>query len=229
MLFIARPFSAAAYSAAVLSAGAVGYWRLGELSGATANDELGNHHGTYSGATLNVPGIPGAGTNTAASFTGTGTSKITITNDTTLALFENYTYECWFNGSDGVTNTLIFGTYNGNTNVGTGLGCFSNNVFGTYRGGLVTFPAAVAFNGAWHHLVCTFARVGANIVEDLYLDGALVNTFTTSPTTNVGPVLGMAHYLHNSSGFNGSIDECAIYPTVLLAAQISDHYNKGTA
>ena len=63
------------FESTVQSNGPVGYWRLGETTGATAIDASGNgNDGTYNGVTLGVGGVPNAGADTAVDFDGVNDS-----------------------------------------------------------------------------------------------------------------------------------------------------------
>lgn len=59
----------AAYVDDVLALGPVAYWRLGELTGTTAAEEIASANGTYNGGvTLGRDGIPAGGGNTSVHF-----------------------------------------------------------------------------------------------------------------------------------------------------------------
>jgi hypothetical protein len=76
---------------------------------------------------------------------------------------------------------------------------------------------------AWNHLA--LVRNGQQIT--LYVNGAAAATtsFSGSINTSTG-MLAIARSGATSDGyFKGTVDEVAIYPTALSAAQILSHYN----
>jgi hypothetical protein len=86
-------------------------------------------------------------------------------------------------------------------------------------------------NGAWHHLVVTYdsGAIGGNL--KVYIDGA---NFGTQPAGTLGTTLDAAGLLVGKDNtatpafFNGSLDEVAVYSTVLATYQVSNHYKAGT-
>jgi RHS repeat-associated protein len=87
-----------------------------------------------------------------------------------------------------------------------------------------TLPYAIT-NGNWHHLVVTYDGTALA----LYLDGQGVGTATFSDRLGTvadsnGLILG-----RDTAGccnwVTGSMDEAAVYPTALTAAQVLNHFN----
>src|SRR4029077_4665841 len=85
-------------------------------------------------------------------------------------------------------------------------------------------PATAVAVGGIYHVVGTYDGT----TQRLYINGAQVNSaaLTGAITTNTN-----AFYIGTWNGsaerFNGVIDEVAVYPTVLSATQVSNHYNTG--
>jgi hypothetical protein len=118
----------------------------------------------------------------------------------------------------------------------------ANQYFGIYVNGTaievktgaattITFPGSASLsNGAWHQLVVTYDS-GA-IVGNLkvYIDGG--NFGTQTPATILSTTLDAAGLEvgkdETPAFFNGSLDEVAIYSTVLASPPISNHYKAGT-
>ncbi|MEF2977726.1 PKD domain-containing protein [Subtercola sp. YIM 133946] len=209
------------------------YWRLDEASGSTAADAIGS--GTtgnyFGGYTQGVAGALAGNPDTATSFDGSsgGVSSSTQFNDP-----EVYSLEAWFNTSTTVGGKIIgFGSSpSGNS------GSYDRHiymqddgrlVFGTYTGQLNTITSNASYNnGAWHHVVASQGSDGLK----LYVDGALVGT---NPQTQAQSYSGYwriggdTTWGSSSAFFNGTIDEAAVYDTVLTPATVSQHYALGSA
>jgi len=73
------------YSATIIgTSGLIGYWRLGEASGAVACDSKGTNNGAYqSGTTLGQPGAIANDPDTAVAFNGTS-GWVQVANDSSL-------------------------------------------------------------------------------------------------------------------------------------------------
>ncbi|MCF7553846.1 LamG domain-containing protein [Pseudonocardia sp. WMMC193] len=223
-----------AYGAAIYAAQPSAYWRLGDTGTTmtdTSRDQTGigtYYNGPVQGAT-GVPGMPG----TAVRFTGQGSvgasSDEPVNNPTT------YSEELWFNTTTTVGGKLIgFGNERSGNSSGYDRHVWMMNdgrlVFGTWTGQTNTAesPVGTAYNdGAWHHMVATQGTDGMK----LYVDGALV---ATNPQTAAQDYSGywrlggdVVWYGANSFYFDGTLDEAAVYPTVLTPAQVLDHYTKG--
>ena len=205
------------YSATVLGTpGLVSYWRLGESSGTSAADTKGGNAGTYSGSvTLGAAGAVAG--NTAASFGGGG--FVNLGNDASLQLGSG-TIEAW-----------IKTTGAGSSYRGIVVKQFAWSMF-LYENVLVVYDWTVGqrntgvnlADGAWHHVATTFQNGVANGTK-VYVDG--VERLTTTLT-----VLNQGTGLAIGSGstyavqlFNGTIDEVAVYNTVLTPEQIRSHYD----
>lgn len=113
-------------------------------------------------------------------------------------------------------------------------------VFGVYDGAQKTITSPVAINdGAWHHVVALLGSTG-NVGMQLYVDGQLVASdrkVTTAQSysgfwrygydnlngwVNTAPGTAAASFY-----FAGTIDDAAVYNTVLSPAQITSHFNAG--
>ena len=86
----------------------------------------------------------------------------------------------------------------------------------------ITSPTAYN-NGQWHQVVATQGADGMK----LYVDGQLVasNAVTGAQNyTGYWRVGGDRSWNSTSNYFNGTIDEVAVYPTVLSAQRVAQHY-----
>jgi hypothetical protein len=236
--------SAAAYPAAVLGAGANTYWRLDDTGPTVGGD-------SSPGNNLELSyGGPGFAGDTGAIFN--DPSRSTTFNGTgAYAYGQNrgfaptvYSAEVWFK-----TNTTlggkIFGFGNGEPNRhGTNPGLSSSYdrnlymtnagtlIFGVYVNGTRTISTALPYNdNNWHHAVATQGSDGMR----LYVDGVQIGVLPNQTSAQSywgswkigGDQLNSWPLRPSSNYFAGSLDEFAVYPTVLSAAQVTDHFNIG--
>lgn len=223
------------YGTAVLADGASPYWRLNEASGATAFDIGGVNDGTYgTGVTRSQAGALAGSTDTAARTNGTATG--TIGAATQVSNPTNYSVELWFKSTGTATGKLIgFGNAVSGNSSQYDRHVYLNNtgrlVFGAWTGSatIVTSPAAYN-NGAWHYVVATQGPAGMA----LYADGVLVGSNANTIAENYsgywrvgGDNLNGWTNVPSNSYFNGTVDEAAVYPSVLSATQVAAHWAAG--
>ncbi len=209
-----------AYTDAVLVDSPLGYWRLAETTGTVATDTSGNsRNGTYVATpTLGVTSFAAGGTGISLN----GTTQYVDFGNLTAWQLTTGTYEVWFkrNGSlAGYTRLLL--------KVNAFSILLQDNVFGTYDWGASLWwgSGITPSDGVWHHAVMTFDS-GVTNGTKVYLDGTLVLTATVtvfSQTTD-GLLAGGGAI----QPFNGSVDEPAIYGTILSQARVSAHYEAGS-
>lgn len=223
----------AAYPSRVLADGAQLYWRYDEVSGTFAADSSpGNNNGLYTGGlTKNV--TPGAiGDDSSAALGADGSSGYIYTerrNERPTA----YTVETWFKTTSSSGGKLIgFGnaqtTRSGNYDKHVYMTNEGRLVFGVYNGGTDTLTTSGTYrDGEWHHVAATQGPGGMA----LYVDGvrAARNGVTTSQDYTGfwrvgGDNLNGWPNRPASDNFGGTLDETAVYPTVLSGARIADHY-----
>ncbi|GAA3472294.1 LamG-like jellyroll fold domain-containing protein [Nonomuraea roseola] len=211
------------------------YWRLGEASGTVAADsgQTGTP-GTYT-ATGVTYGQPGA-------ITGTGNPSITVNGGRVISTAPvsnptTYSAELWFKTTTTSGGKLVgFGNAasgtSGNYDRHVYMGNDGKLTFGTYTGAFNLITTPTAYNdGQWHHVVATQGSGGMT----LYVDGAAVGTH---PQTNAegytgywrvgGDNLNAWPARPSSDDFAGTLDEVAIYSATLSAAQVSEHWQKGS-
>lgn len=210
------------YSEQVIADGASAYWRLGEASGTSAADATGNGNtGTY----VNTPtlGVAGAVSgDTAVTFASASAEHLTTLADATDLPSSAWSMEAWFRTSTtGARQNILVRT----TGSRPGLFVFSNNrVLCQVFDGAINVnvsPTATVTDGLWHHVVGTYDGVSIRV----YLDGVLGAGPTAS---NVYSVVAGTFYIGIQQGltepFDGTLDEVALYPLALTAAQVLDHY-----
>jgi hypothetical protein len=217
------------YASSVIADAPELYYRLGETTSTTAVDSSANaHNGIYQGGvTLGTPGVTADGS-TAATFNGT-TGYVSNSN-----LWTNpqvFTEEAWFK-----TTTTGGGLIVGFGNTATGPpGNYDRLIYMAGTGQLYfgvasnqTIHTTGAYNdGNWHLVDASLSSAGMA----LYVDGALVatNTKVTTPQAyngywRVGDESLGGWTGHVNNFFTGTIDEVAVYPTVLTASQVAVHY-----
>ncbi|MEU6883296.1 LamG-like jellyroll fold domain-containing protein [Streptomyces sp. NPDC046712] len=231
------PTSPEPYASQVVADGAGLYWRLDESTTPYAADSSdGNNSGLY----INAPALrqtPAAVTGASTAVTLNGTDE-QIHSDRRQTVPGAFTIETWFKTTTNRGGKLI--GFGNNTTRNSGsydkhlyMTNTGNVVFGVYTGSVRTLTSLGSYNnGAWHHAVGTQGPDGMK----LYVDGKLLasNTVTTNQQ--------YAGYWHvgadNLSGwplrptstfFAGQLDEAAVYPTALTAAQVAKHHSLASA
>ncbi len=228
---------ASAYAAKVIADGASQYWRYDEASGSFMGDSAGSHNGRFSGGGTYRDGT-GALTGDPSYPLGLNGTSGLVTTTAPQPTPDAYSVETWFRtttnsggllagfGSSPTANSSNYDKHIYMTNDG-------QLVFGVYSGGTQTLKSPNAYNdGAWHHVVATQGSGGTA----LYVDGLRVgrNTSVTGSQDYSGYWHVGGDTLNGwpdqpaSSYFQGDVDETAVYPAALSAAQVADHYGLGS-
>lgn len=228
------------YRSRILADSPVAYWRLGEPSGATAEEEVGNYDATYHGSvSYGFAGSP-LDSNTAVKF------DTTSTNDTNagyayidptpsqLVLGDEFTIEAWVRRSD--PSYTQYQTFYTSGAMWLGLHSSDGLLQAYTQGGSGTTAYGNAItDSAWHHVALRCTYDGTHHWR-LYLDGNDVTT--TEGTGNVPStqlrlgIGGNSHFLNGDNSyryaFKGWMDEVALWPTVALSpTQIDAHFQMG--
>ena len=207
------------------------YWRLGETSGTTANDERSANPGSYiNGVLLNQPGALASEANPSASFDGVN-DYVSAPASSSLDMTSAVTVELWAKrrASTGTYQVLVGKPGDGQSkNENYGVWLNTGNRYQAYFGNGTTFATvqtSAVTDTNWHYVVAT--DDGATV--KIYLDGVLKESTSTTLqlTANTKP-LNFGRANSNAYFFNGWLDEVAIYPSVLSATRIQAHYNKAT-
>ncbi len=219
------------YGQAVWDANPDLYWRLGDTNGTAKDAGPNESNGTYQGGY--VQGENGAfdgASNKAVAFDG---NNGFVSSNTAYSNPRTYSLESWFKTTS-TNGGKILGF--GCSQTGTS-GCYDRHIylsndgkltFGVWTGftNTITTPDAVN-DGQWHHVVAT-----QNTTEGmkLYLDGALVGTNGQTDAQaydGYWRVGGDNHWGCCSPFLTATIDEVAVYPSVLSPAAVADHFTKG--
>jgi len=223
------------YSNVILAtSGVVDYYRLADATGSTtAVDSVRTtNNGTWSGSpTLRTAGAIRADSNTAATFDGVN-DYATVPR----SISTSFSIEFWFKSATGIgTSTnwydgagLVDAEVNGYTDdFGTSLMQDGRVCAGTGNPDTTICTSAGYTDNTWHYVVFTRSSTGA---LTLYLDGASRATGTGGTTALTAPTT--IHFGSLQTGINfytGSLDEIALYNTVLPATTITNHYLTGTS
>ncbi|WP_431030830.1 PKD domain-containing protein [Plantibacter sp. RU18] len=209
------------------------YWRLNESNGQAAADSgpFGNN-GTYWGdVAKQTAGALSGVTDKAATFSQNGNSG--VGSNQPFSNPRTYALETWFK-TDTTSGGKLIGFGNQSIN-GT-----SNNYdrhvymtpdgklnFGVYTGNTIIVSSSAAYNdNAWHHVVAEQSSSGMQ----LYVDGALVGSGTETNAQDYSGYwrIGGDSTWGGDNWFRGSMDEVAVYPRTLTAAQVSEHFSLGS-
>jgi len=231
------PTTTEPYAAKILADGATLYWRYDAASGSyTADSSSSDDSGVSVGGPVHgvTPGaVPGS-----KAYTYNGSSQFTY-SDRQHPKPTTYTIETWFRTTTTSGGMIMgFGNDPTQTSVTYDKHIYMTNsgklIFGVYTGATQTIAAPQPYNdGQWHQVVASEGPDGIK----LYVDGQLraANPFVTDSQDYAGYWRTGGDNLNGwpqqpgSQYFAGSIDESAVYPTVLSAQQIADHYALGTA
>ncbi|MDQ0079666.1 chitodextrinase, partial [Arthrobacter oryzae] len=224
------------YASRVLKDEATDYWRLGEPSGA-ARDWSGVFDATVgSGVTRGQAGAIAGDNDSAAAFNGSTTGIASTA--TAFPAPDTFTVEAWVKTTSLAGGKIIgFGNRTTGNSTNYDRHVYMDNLgrlfFGVRQSAFTTVNTTTRYNdGQWHHIV---ASLGAGGME-LYVDGVreAQRTDVTIGQANNGywriggdnlaswPSRPLSGYL------NGTLDEVAVYPTVLSAETVAAHHALGT-
>jgi hypothetical protein len=233
-----RPFQShdGPYAHKVLASKPSAYWRLEELNGLRAVDTTGRHHGHYEeGVALFLDGPASRGlsggkqVNRCVHFAG-GRMKAELEE-----LRDNYSVELWF--WNGLPTDLrpvtgyLFSHSRKSGDEAFGIGGSPLGSGGRARTPPVLFlsigdspvlrgKTKIALK-TWNHLV--FTREGKKV--SVYLNGK--EDMASETAVRLDPGESRFYFgggAANRAGLEGKLDEIAVYPRVLTATEIAEHY-----
>jgi RHS repeat-associated protein len=222
------------YSTTVQADGASPYFRLGETSGSSFLSTPSGFTGTWTGSpTLNVTGALNGDSSGAVKLNGSSQYG-NVPNATGFNKSNNFTVELWIkrSGSTGTLQAIAGKPLTATTkseNYAIWLTTGNKVEFQVGAGNksqTLDSSGTITDTTNWHYIVATFASG----VMKLYVDNGTPTTVTasfTSASTNTSTFdVGRAG---TTNYFNGSIDELALYPSVLSATQVNTHYTQATS
>lgn len=231
----------ATYRGTVIADGPSSYWRLDETSG-NALDIVGSNNGTVNGTvTRGVTGALADG-DTAMTFDGsTGWISAAAAGTFNFTGTSSFTIECWVKVSslpgaglfprivhkvanDGAGKNGWLVSIGASDDPNPGKILFERWVSGTQYQALSNVALTT---GVWHHVVCVYNGTTMTV----YLDGtAGTGVSSTASLLSSSSVVAFARRGDAAAAFlAGSLDEIAIYPSVLTGTQVSNHYSLRTA
>ena len=233
--------SLSGYDEVALADGPTSYWTLNETSGTTAADIANGDDATRTSSV--TPGVPGGiadDAGTAYRFPGSSSGRLTTTASAERGP-QILSVEAWFNTTTSQGGKIIGW---GNSMSGDStiydrhlyMGNSGRLYWGIYPNDRKVISSTASYrDGSWHHAVANVSPAG----QFLYVDGQLVASDTTVNHYSAqvsdgywrigGDRLGSWQGAGASSYFAGDIDNVAVYPVALSAAQVQAHYQAGTA
>ncbi|WP_054010242.1 PKD domain-containing protein [Arthrobacter sp. ERGS1:01] len=225
------------YATQVVNDGVGNYWRLGEASGTTAADLTGgNNIKLGTGVTRNVAGAINGDTDKASTFSGTSSGSGYSTG-VAIAGPNVFTMSAWVKTTSTRGGKILgFGSSTTGNSSSYDRQLYMDNaghiIFGVYNGTPSTLASTAKYNdGAWHMVT---ASLGPNGMA-LYVDGVSLSTRTDVTAGQSysgywrigGDNLGSWPSPPTSNYIAATIDEAAIFPTVLTPQSVTNEYNLG--
>ena len=218
------------------------WWRLGEGTSATMTDATANaRNGTTSSSGLTAQQAGAVAGSTATRFDGTAGCAVSSTAQVDPEVFS---LEAWFKTTSGAGGPIAGFMDNAGANLAgstnrdrqiylNGAGVVSFGVLSSGLPQVVSSGTGGFDDGAWHHVVATLGPSG----QVLYLDGVAV---AFSGTTSAQSFTGYWHIgcqsvsaawpnYPGSNFFTGTLDEVAVYNSVLDAPTVQRHFRSGAA
>ena len=228
--------SASPYGDAVAADSPSSQWRLGESSGTTAYDWASGDDVTLSSdSTRGVAGALKGDSDAATTFTGAATVPGVSTQN--LPGPQTFSLEAWFSTTSTAGGKIVgFGNSNTGASSNYDRHLYLDNsgkvVFGVYNNNTYTLSSSAALNdGKWHHVVGTLGSGGLALYVDGVKQGTRTDDTSAQPFSGYwrigGDNLNGWPNQPSSSAFAGSIDEVAVYPTVLSDSRVAAHYAAG--
>jgi len=224
------------YATTALGDRPLNYWRLGETTGVASNSASYDNLTVNGSVTRAVAGAVPGDTDAAIRFNGASTQFAT----TTTARLGRHTFsvEAWVRTSSGGKIIGFGNRSSGNSTAADRhlyIGSDGRVRFGVNPAGgsrTVSSISSITDNN-WHHVVGT---LGGGVMT-LYVDGQQVGQLTGVPLaqnyTGFWRVGGdnLSGWTSRPSNdyFNGSIDEAAVYPRALTAAEVAQNYAIGAS
>ena len=211
------------YASIVLADNPSVYYRLGDTASGLMADSSGRRsNGAYNPGTNDTLAQPGALTgdsNTSVASAGQDVG----TAEANLPLYNSArTFEGWIKSTNTGTQYLAgWGTTL--TAEGFDVGVGPNSVYVQGYSDDLTFPSTTALDdGTWHFVTVTYNGT----IATAYVDGTSLGaqSFAQALNTPPGTNLFVGSFINGFSGVIGDVDEFAVFPTALSAAQIQAQF-----
>lgn len=226
------------------------YWRLGESSGSTATDEMGNHNGVYVDDTNSDINIPSASSSSpgASLISGDADSSqdfdgidhfVRIADAPELDGQVNFSWCCWvkmddpnatkeqrFIGKGEVGATLVWEISRRNPSTNNDIRASVNSSIS----GTVSVTTTSGINTNANFWACTYKSGVSDGILRLYLNGSEIGSVAALGTvqgSNNSPVSIGRKDGTTPTFFDGRIDEAAVFHSTLEANSILEMYKIG--
>jgi hypothetical protein len=214
------------YYETVLADGPVHYWRLNQSGASTQPDLVGSLDGTPSGggSLTSVAGATGDGdqalsfSNAALSLAGVGDLPVGSAARSVEFLYK---------GTDTAKQTVFsYGVASATRrSFAVAVNQGGNGTIGIWTWSDDHSTAVVVNDGAWHHIVVTYAAAASEVL--LYVDGVLEDTYSLGGTLNTGTTDSLISGDYHTGAFpvTGAVDDVAVYDAVLSAGDVTAHFD----
>ncbi|HST47713.1 LamG-like jellyroll fold domain-containing protein [Jatrophihabitans sp.] len=214
--------STASYAGSVLANAPSAYYRLGDGTGSkVAADSSGRGHpGTYNQAV--VGGASALRSDPDTSARANGGCCIAAAVSALPSGNASRSVEAWVKPLDGYGRWFA-GWGASSTRLAFNVGVQDSYILvGSYGDDLSFQTGRSLVDGIWHHVVATYNGTTVSA----YLDNRLIGTknFASTLHTTTAAQLQIGSGNNGGSPYYGDLDELAIYPTALTAAQVSAHF-----
>ena len=199
----------------------ISYWTFDELSG-DSRDWISGYNASSTGAV--TKGVTGK-INKAWNYTqkGTGNYSSATLNPTSHG---NFSIAIWMKPTDN------FGTSSESLIVGDNaeLEIYSNSsgfLFYQLNTNTIGSTKIPDWHNTWHYLVLTSNNISGTINASLYVDGAFNSSASGSWSGVDDGIIDFAEEYDVHPGFNGTIDDSAVWNRTLTSQEITALYNSG--
>lgn len=197
------------------TSGLIAYYKLNSNS----NDSVGTNNGTDTSITYSTWKIWNCAWYTS------GTSKIVITENTSLALSE-FSISFWFNPNTVTWFNPIFRRSATFSQWYAVYLSWSSIYWYIGNGADIATPAQTVSTSTWHHWVFTWSNTTKNV--SLTINNWTPQTTSTATNITNSWVLNLLYDVPNVTSGNVQIDEVWIWNRVLSSTEISALYNWGS-
>ena len=221
------------YAATVKADGASNHWSLGERAGSTvAYDSVGGSDLTVNGGIgLGQAGGIAQDADTAANTYGSNTGF--LATKTPVLGPQTFSVEAWFTTTTRAGGKIVgFGSSATGTSANHDRAVYMDTAgrlnFGLWPGATRVVTSPKAYNdGRYHHVVATVDASGMKLSVDGQLVASRTDTTSGQPGYGYWRIGGDSTW-SGAQFFSGRVDEVAVYPQALTAAQVGNHFTAGS-
>ncbi len=222
---------AGTYEDVVLGRNPKGYWRFEEsaaVSGAADTSSLGLH-GTFSaGVARALAASSQLGGGRAAGFASNGASYVDVAHSNHLNFPSGFSVSAWIYPTSSTSYRAILGKGSGNPNYcylfvldnGT---LYPSLYMSTANASWANRATVAATLNAWNHVAATFDPATKSL--RYYVNGEAAGSYTTGGSnveTCASSPLEIGTMIGHTYGFQGRLDEVALFDTVLTPEQVRE-------